>query len=496
MATEHGEMRSKRDRMDREGAWNLIGIQIGAISFVDEGVEACLDTLQEKAGVNTLFLSALSWSRGNAGRATVKFPDHGKAEPDAFTGGAFWEPDPKCYKNSILFPTKCPDPEYHGFDVLANVIPAAKRRGMRVMPYYCETPRSTIRHTNVPNAAQAVEVDIFGRKSTRPCHNNPLYKSWVFSIVEDWFRNHDLDGLMWGIERQSGLKGLLSGEPATCFCDHCLRKAAALGIDSQRARKGYLKLHEFRERIKGGYKPVDGYFLEFIRIILEYPEVLSWEKFWLDSHRAFHRELAGLVKYIDPALQVGFSIWQEITSFSPYLRAQYNYTEFKDYADFIKPIVYHVPAGARFARYVKYLQPLLFHKGGLDEEKLVDMTENVVLRDFSDAEALGLFYRLLGLQEAPLTELPQKGFSVEYVRTETARAVSQVGPLVKVYPGIDAGVPGGPGSRETEPDDVYRAVLAAYEGGATGIILSRNYAEMNLANLEAAGRALKELGVL
>ena len=33
---------------------NFIGIQIGPVSFIDEGVETVLDTLQEKAGVNAL----------------------------------------------------------------------------------------------------------------------------------------------------------------------------------------------------------------------------------------------------------------------------------------------------------------------------------------------------------------------------------------------------------------------------------------------------------
>ena len=55
----------------------FVGIQIGAISFVDEGVEQVLDILQEKAGVNALLISALSWSIGNAGRAAFGFPDHG-----------------------------------------------------------------------------------------------------------------------------------------------------------------------------------------------------------------------------------------------------------------------------------------------------------------------------------------------------------------------------------------------------------------------------------
>jgi hypothetical protein len=34
----------------------MIGIQVGAISFLDEGVEQVLDIFQQRANVNTLFL--------------------------------------------------------------------------------------------------------------------------------------------------------------------------------------------------------------------------------------------------------------------------------------------------------------------------------------------------------------------------------------------------------------------------------------------------------
>jgi hypothetical protein len=38
-------------------------------------------------------------------------------------------------------------------------------------------------------------------------------------------------------------------------------------------------------------------------------------------------------------------------------------------------------------------------------------------------------------------------------------------------------------------------VLAAFRGGADGVILSRKYSEMKLANLKGAGLALKQLGL-
>ena len=68
----------------------MIGIQVGALSFVDEGTEKVLDVLQERGGVNTLFLAVFTYGRGIAGRQIPgqPLPDHGKQENALqFTGG-------------------------------------------------------------------------------------------------------------------------------------------------------------------------------------------------------------------------------------------------------------------------------------------------------------------------------------------------------------------------------------------------------------------------
>src|SRR5262249_18449854 len=120
----------------------FVGIQIGASSFVDEGVEPVLDLLQERAGVNALLISALSSSPGDACQAAYGFPDHGVQEPDNLQGGAFFKPNPLYYGATHHTHFEAPDPLYKGFDTFADVIPAAKKRGMNVYPYYCETSAS------------------------------------------------------------------------------------------------------------------------------------------------------------------------------------------------------------------------------------------------------------------------------------------------------------------------------------------------------------------
>ena len=50
-------------------ASKMIGIQVGAVSFVDEGVNTVLDLFQQAASVNTLFVATFTYGRGNRGAA-------------------------------------------------------------------------------------------------------------------------------------------------------------------------------------------------------------------------------------------------------------------------------------------------------------------------------------------------------------------------------------------------------------------------------------------
>src|SRR6184192_3961962 len=110
----------------------FIAIQVGAVSFADEGVEKVLDILEERGRVNALMLAVFTYGRGIAGRQIPgqPLPDHGAQEYDLnYHGGNFATPHPQYYKNTILKETRAPD---HGdLDILAEVLPATKKRGMK-----------------------------------------------------------------------------------------------------------------------------------------------------------------------------------------------------------------------------------------------------------------------------------------------------------------------------------------------------------------------------
>ncbi len=48
---------------------------------------------------------------------------------------------------------------------------------------------------------------------------------------------------------------------------------------------------------------------------------------------------------------------------------------------------------------------------------------------------------------------------------------------------------------DADPEEVYECVLKAFEGGGSGIVVSREYEEMRVPNLKAVGRAVRELAL-
>src|SRR5262249_40404645 len=87
---------SRAQAAQRPAAGPSIGIQVGAVSFVDEGMEQTLDFLQERGAVDTVYLTTFTYGRGLAGRQIPghPFPDHGVRESDErlFHGGNYATP--------------------------------------------------------------------------------------------------------------------------------------------------------------------------------------------------------------------------------------------------------------------------------------------------------------------------------------------------------------------------------------------------------------------
>jgi hypothetical protein len=453
-----------------------IAIQVGAVSFVDEGVAPVLDRFQKDANVNTLLIATFSYGRGIAGRQVPgqPLPDHGKQEYDAnFYGGNFARTHEQYYTRTSLKNIQAPD--HPGFDVLERVLPEAKARGMKTFCWYEDVFRS-----DLEGIEQLQEVTLSGKKAGTLCFHNPGVQGFWQALTEDYVRSYSVDGIMWGCERQGPFGNAIGAahggsgrDPflVTCFCDFCKQEAKSRGIDTLRAAEGYRNLAALVQQSRANSRPADGFFVSYWRLLVDYPEILSWEKLWNDGQKRTYENIYKTAKSIRPEIQVGWHIWHN-NSFSPFYRAEQDYADFRKYSDFLKVVMYNNCGGPRLASYAKSVSRTMF-------------------ADFSPDEVLAMTYKIQHFKEADLQQLPHKGLSANYVEQETRRALAGSAGRVKIWPGIDIDIPTGSDEKKTEPDDVREAVRAAIRAGAQGVVLSRKYSEMRLANLRAAGEALR-----
>ena len=108
--------------MSKEINNKFAGIQISPISFIDEGVDNVLDTLQNRVGINVLLIGTVSWLGLKSGRSVSwkidGWPDHGIPEPFAMKGGAYFDPNPKFYNKTFIKNFKAQDKEMINNDIL------------------------------------------------------------------------------------------------------------------------------------------------------------------------------------------------------------------------------------------------------------------------------------------------------------------------------------------------------------------------------------------
>lgn len=459
------------------------GIQIGADSFVDEGTEKVLDVLQEKGAVNTLYLSTFTYDRGITGRPGPgrNYPGHGVETSDKpyFHGGNYATPHAQYYKGTKIPGGDLKAPDLGKLDILQEVLPRAKKRGMKVIA-------SIQDGFNYPAdmgfVSDYAEIDLQGRKSGAMCFFAPDVREFWKSVAADLCSSYPIDGVLLFNERNGPLLNAIGVSHAqgidsarvTCFCPHHERAAREHGIDFTRAKEGYVRLNAYVQRCLADQRPSDGYYVEFSRLLLKYPEIMAYNQLFDVGKHQILRDVYSTVKGIRSGLEVGFHI-EHTNSFNPLFRASRDYAELATMADFLKPVVYNNCGGERYVSFIHNICQTVF-------------------RDVPPAEVMQMNNHLLNYaHEASIDELPAAGLSPDYVLRETQRAKAGVQGKCKILPGIDVNIPTGDKSRKASPDDTYAATKAAFAGGADGVILSRKYSEMKLENLAAAGRAIREV---
>ncbi len=457
----------------------FVGIQMSPHTMLYEGIEPCLDLIKKTGAVNAVFPYSHAFHSSTLGKPIRDLaPDHGKPPRDFRRKVPLvWVRHHDEFFKDTRLRIRPGDPslEFSDRDLFREIVEPARRRDMKVYARVLEAYGSSA----IENYDSVRTIDWDGERGVHPCWSHKDYRNFWNAVVNDMFQHYDLDGFQWGAERHGPLMNIIlpwNDDKDACFCAYCVARGKAAGIDSERARTGYRKLYEYVQSLKSDApKPPEGVFTVFLRHLIRYPEILAWEYQYRLSREEIKRGMYETIKAVKPDASVGWHISQQQSSWDIVYRAEMSYEEMAPYSDFIKLILYHAVLGPRLRSW--YLERF----------------KSTVLNEISLEQSLDLYYDAFGYDkhvEPKVDELAGRGLSPDYVYRETKRSVASAGGETKIYAGIGIDVPGSP---PDDPEKIFQATIKAFEAGAGGIVISREYEEMRVPHLEAIGRAVRSL---
>jgi hypothetical protein len=309
------------------------------------------------------------------------------------------------------------------------------------------------------------------------------------AIGTENMRSYDIDGILWRTERMGPISDILgfthTGRitPAVSFDEFTRERAKTKGINIDQAIKGFRVLTAFADDCRAGKEPLDGHYVTFWRICLEYPEILAWEMLWIEALRDTYKEVYEFVKSIRPEVEVGSALsFKGI--YNPFYRARQDLQELSKYADFLKIVMY-------------------YNVGGVRMHTFINGSGKTLYGDMEDQERLDFVNSIMGYDDSKYDELERTGLPHSMIENETKRALKGAeGTNTKILPAIDIDIPArrfekiDPVYSRCTPESTRDAVKAVFNSRAEGIILARKYSEMNLSNLAGVGQALKDMRIL
>ena len=297
-------------RAEAQRSSRFNGIQMGPHTMLDEGIDRCLDLIQDTAAINAILVYSHTYDEFNK-PVEVLADDHGVPPRDMRKRKlpAVWvRHHQEAFKNTPLRHQKVDASfEYSGRDLFAELVEPCRKRGIKLYARILEDT-GRVAQTSIANFARVLTVDIHGRAASPPCWNHPDYRAFWAATAEDLFRSYQLAGLQWGAERHGPLMNLfLLGRVPFCFCEHCRARGRAHGIDPERARQGFEELYNYvLARMSGTPKPADGVFAGALRVLIRFPEILAWEYQYRQSREEMEQAIFAAVKGVNrPHRSVG-----------------------------------------------------------------------------------------------------------------------------------------------------------------------------------------------
>src|SRR5207247_2359190 len=81
--------------------------------------------------------------------------------------------------------------DHGGLDIIAEVLPKARQRGMKVYAWYEDV------FGDIPGVQKLREMDWRGRPAGALCPLHPDYRNFLIGLTEDYCQSYEIDGMRW-----------------------------------------------------------------------------------------------------------------------------------------------------------------------------------------------------------------------------------------------------------------------------------------------------------
>ncbi len=305
-----------------------------AWDLVDEKLDNMLDTLQEKALVNSVYL--ISPMHHEKRPLTDYYYPHNPVRKVYYPEDSrvYHEIHPEYYRETKIKPQGSQRDFLKGVDWIDVLTKAARKRGLKT--------GAEVSHSIVPweysneEFPECKQQDVYGNHFAKGginpwgifnlCPNSEDVRNYIKGLFADVVANHDIDMVqtcmlffhpghtLFGARfpsEKSDLLRLLSVSLGGCFCPSCDKRARDKGLDWDAIKKTVKGIADalnaptpesFHERdlLTGGDLISEG-------LLLEKPEYYQWLKFRCDSVTEVFSEIYGAVKKEKPEVEFRYN---------------------------------------------------------------------------------------------------------------------------------------------------------------------------------------------
>jgi len=366
----------------------------------------------------------------------------------------YFEPHLECYSRTKLKPTKTPEEHLRETDIVRDFTDEAQHRGLRVLPWVTALNDPVIASEN----PQYAMIDFRGERVPGwLCPSNDDVRAFVAAMATDLLTNYEVDGIFLDRIRfpECGGEGIGFAPALSCFCESCHDSARALGIDLESVNRRVKSIAgRIGEILPLLYTTSTGC-LDIAKLIIDNTEIEAWIRFRYSTIAKLVKDVYSSVKSAKSSAELSLDLWPPSYS---WLLGQH-FRTLAESCDSIKYFAYHKLGGG--VNISSVLNECSRISPGLGHDDL-----------------LSLFYRMFGFKGPErLQDLEREGLSLDFVETETSKAIHEVQGKVPVYAGIQVW--------NVKPSEIEGSMMNAARANVQGFI-HYCYDWAPLENLQAA----------